>query len=101
MFILTKSFTLSHFENHVPKSSLYQIHSRMTLMENSRQNDWEDFYDEVQEYFPENAPETREDSVTMTQFVDADHAGNMVNRSSHTGIIINPSRTPIIWYIKK
>ena len=42
--------------------------------------DWQDFYGEVQEDFPENAPEARGESVTMTQFVDDDHAGDMMNR---------------------
>ena len=63
--------------------------------------DWEDFYFEVQEYFPENAPEARGDSVIMTQFVDADHAGDMMNRRSHTVIIIYVYRDPVMWYSKK
>jgi hypothetical protein len=32
--------------------------------------------------------------------VDADHAGNKVTRQSHTGILINLSCSPIIWYSK-
>ena len=48
----------------------------------------EELYGELQEGFPENAPEARGDSVTITQFVDADHAGNMMNRRYHTGILI-------------
>ena len=34
-------------------------------------------------------------------FEDADHAGNKVNRRSHTGILIFCNRAPIIWYSKK
>jgi hypothetical protein len=34
-------------------------------------------------------------------FVDADHAGNLVTRRSHSGIIIFCNRGPIIWYSKR
>ena len=37
----------------------------------------------------------------MTQFVDADHAGNMMNLPSYTEITIYLCRAPIIWYSKK
>ena len=37
----------------------------------------------------------------MTHFVDADHAGNMINCRSHIVILIYFCRAPIIWYIKK
>ena len=58
------------------------------------------FYGEVQEYFPENAPEARGKSVTMTQFVDVDHVGEMMNRRSHTGIFVYLCRYLIMWYSK-
>ena len=62
--------------------------------------DWEESYGEVQEYFLENTPEVRGDLVTMMQFVDANHAGNMMNRCSYTLILIYLCRAPIIWYSK-
>eukprot|EP00957_Ditylum_brightwellii_P166576 12679729-Ditylum_brightwellii.AAC.1 len=33
-------------------------------------------------------------------FVDADHAGNLVNRRSHTGIILLLNNAPVDWYSK-
>lgn len=39
--------------------------------------------------------------MTMSCFVDADHAGCRETRRSHTGIIIFLQRTPIIWYSKR
>ena len=36
----------------------------------------------------------------MTQFIDAEHAGDMMNCHSHMGIIIYLCRSPIIWYSK-
>ena len=63
-------------------------------------HDWEELYSEAQEYFSENAPEERGESATMTQFVDADYAGNIMNHLSHTGIIIYLCRALMIWYNK-
>ncbi len=34
-------------------------------------------------------------------FVDADHAGNLVMRRSHSGIIIFCNKAPIMWYSKR
>jgi hypothetical protein len=37
----------------------------------------------------------------MTCFVDADHAGCLVTRRSHTGVIIFVNRAPTLWYSKR
>ena len=37
----------------------------------------------------------------MTQFLNPDHAGEKMTRSSHSGIIIYLNRDPIIGYSKK
>ena len=39
--------------------------------------------------------------VKITSFVDANHAGNIVTRRSHTGIIIFVMNTPIILVSKR
>jgi hypothetical protein len=36
----------------------------------------------------------------MSCFVDADHAGNLVTRHSHTGVIIFLNKAPVVWYSK-
>ena len=36
-----------------------------------------------------------------TCLVDADHAGNVVTRQSHTGVLIYGMNAPIIWFFKK
>jgi hypothetical protein len=43
-------------------------------------------------------PEPLGSSINMTAFVDANHAGNVVTRRSHTGIIIYLQNTPIVWH---
>jgi hypothetical protein len=50
--------------------------------------DWMDLYGNVNEIIPPNAPPPRGKSFVISCFVDADHAGNLVTRCSHTGILI-------------
>ena len=63
--------------------------------------DWTEFYPGAHEAVPPKAPELRGQSVSMTCFVDADHAGCRVTRRSQTGIIIMVNRSPILWYSKR
>ena len=62
---------------------------------------WEEFYDPDPEIIPENAPEPRGKSVTMSCFVDASHASNKVTYRSHTGIFILLNSAPIAWCSKR
>jgi hypothetical protein len=36
----------------------------------------------------------------MSAFVDANHAGNVVTRRSHSGILIYVQNAPIVWLLK-
>jgi len=63
--------------------------------------DWEEYYPGAREVTPPNAPEQRGKMVSMSCFVDADHAGCRVTRRSHTGIVIFVNRAPILWYSKR
>jgi hypothetical protein len=63
--------------------------------------DWRDFYGDVVEEDPRAMPEPLGKSVQISCFVDANHAGNVVTRRSHTGILIYVQNAPIIWYSKK
>ena len=65
------------------------------------ERDWSDFYQNPKESIPHNMPEPRGKSVQINCFVDADHAGDVVSRRSHTGILINVNRAPVIWYSKR
>jgi len=62
---------------------------------------WRDFYGEVVEDMPPRMPEPLGNDVFISCFVDANHAGNMVTRRSHTGILIFVNNAPILWYSKK
>ena len=63
--------------------------------------DWSDFYEDIKEELPPNMPKPRGNSVTISCFVDSNHAGNLVTRRSHTGILIFIQNAPIIWYSKR
>jgi hypothetical protein len=40
-------------------------------------------------------------SVIVSSFVDANHAGNVIMRRSHTGILIYVQNAPILWFSKR
>ncbi|KAL7533576.1 hypothetical protein ACHAXR_005318 [Thalassiosira sp. AJA248-18] len=63
--------------------------------------DWGEFYGDIKEEDPPNMPEPLGKPVTMSCFVDADHAGNKVTRRSHTGVIIILNNAPIQSFSKR
>ena len=50
--------------------------------------DWTEFYGDLKEEDPPNMPEPLGMPVDTTAFEDSDHAGNVMTRRSHTGILI-------------
>jgi hypothetical protein len=63
--------------------------------------DWAEYYPGAAEAIPSNMPEPRGRPVSTTCFVDADHAGCLLTRRSHSGILIFVNRAPILWYSKR
>ena len=63
--------------------------------------DWKEFYGDIQEELPSKMPEPRGNLVTISVFIDANHAGNVVMRQSHTGIILYKQNALIVWYSKR
>jgi hypothetical protein len=59
--------------------------------------DWTEFYGDVVEELPPKMPEPLGNTVNISVFVDANHAGNAVTRRSHSGILIYLQNTPVIW----
>ena len=62
---------------------------------------WKDFYGDMVKELPPRMPTPRGRPVNITCFVDANHAGNVVTRRSHTGIIIFVQNAPIIWHSRR
>ena len=50
---------------------------------------------------PRHIPEALVKYVVIKSYLDDSPAGNMVNRRSHSGIIIYVNIKPIIWYSKR
>jgi hypothetical protein len=103
-------------EGHLDK--VYGIFSYLAKHENSRlvfddkdpkfadgtfkRYDWSDIYgDNMNEDIPADMPAPRGRSVIITMFVDANHAGNVVTRRSHSGILIFVQNAPILFYSKR
>ena len=63
--------------------------------------DWKYFYGDVEEELPPKMPKPRGNVVRISAFVYANHAGNVVTRRSHSGIIIFVQNAPIIWLSKR
>ena len=60
-----------------------------------------EIYANAKDELPHNMPEPLGEPVDINIFVDADHAGNKVTRTSHTGILIYCNMAPIVWFSKK
>ncbi|KAI2504635.1 Reverse transcriptase (RNA-dependent DNA polymerase) [Fragilaria crotonensis] len=63
--------------------------------------DWKNYYGNVTEATPPNAPEPRGKEIDLRMFVDSDHAGDQRTRRSRTGFLIYMNLAPITWYSKK
>jgi hypothetical protein len=63
--------------------------------------EWKEFYGDITEELPPNMPEPRGRSVIISAFVDANHAGNVITRRSHSGIFVFVQNAPIIWLSKR
>ena len=62
---------------------------------------WKEFYGDVVEATPPNAPEARGKEVDLRVFVDSDHAGEHATRRSRTGYLVYMNMSPIAWYSKR
>ena len=57
--------------------------------------DWTEFYPDAEEDLPLNRPTPKGKIITLTTFVDADHARDKVTIRSATGIVDLLNNTPI------
>ena len=62
---------------------------------------WEEFYKDAVEEHPPKIPEPLGRPVSMTGFVDSDHASNVVTRRSHTGYLLFIMNALIVSFSKR
>jgi hypothetical protein len=63
--------------------------------------DWKEFYGDVQEAIPSNAPEPRGESVHIRMYVDSDHTGEKRTRRSRSGFFVFLNCALVQWLSKK
>jgi len=64
-------------------------------------HDWREFYGDVKEAIPPNAPKSRGKDVDLRMYVDSDHAGDKRTRRSRSGFFIYMNSSLIFWLTKK
>ena len=73
-----------------------------TYMEfESMHYDWFEQYGRCEEELSSNMPVQKGNTVRITAFFDADHAGCLATRRSTTGMLMFLNNTPIKWYSKR
>ncbi|KAL7464783.1 hypothetical protein ACHAXS_005117 [Conticribra weissflogii] len=63
--------------------------------------DWSEFYGEVEEPIPPNAPEALDKEVGLRMFLDSDHAGDKHTHRSQSRFLVYLNTALISWYSKK
>jgi hypothetical protein len=62
--------------------------------------DWNSMYGDVKQMIPPDAPVPRGNDVDLRVFVESDHAGEKITRTSRTVYVIYFRMTPIVWFSK-
>jgi hypothetical protein len=91
----------SYLNKHEKSSIVFDPVDPYFNPDDFREVDWSEFYGDVVEELPPKMPKPLGNPVNITCFVDANHAGNVVTRRSHTGILIYLQKTPIIWHSRR
>jgi hypothetical protein len=64
--------------------------------------DWKEFYGDIKEAIPPNAPKSRGKEINLRLFCDSDHAGDSKLRCrSRSGFLIYINSALIVWYLKR
>ena len=58
---------------------------------------WKEFYGNVKEALPPNAPLPRGKEIDLRMYVDSNHVGDHSNSRSRTGFFVFINMAPIIW----
>jgi hypothetical protein len=66
-----------------------------------QQCDWKEFYGDVSEAIPTDAPEPLGKDVDVRMMVDSDHAGDKLTRRSRTGYLIYVNNALVDWLSKR
>jgi hypothetical protein len=90
----------SYIKHHTNSHLVFDPNYVAWEQANFNETNWKEFYGDVEEPIPPNAPSPKGHPIQINAFVDADYAGNKITRRSHTGILIYLNCAPILWYSK-
>lgn len=91
----------SYLNKHPTSSMIFDSSSPIPRLPTESKPDWTPFYEGAEELIPPNMPEPLGNPVNIFAFVDANHAGNVITRRSHTGILIFVQNSPIMWLSRR
>ena len=63
--------------------------------------DWKQFYGDVKEAIPSNAPKPRGKDVDLRMYADSDYAGERRTRGSRTGLFVFLNTALVQWFSKQ
>jgi hypothetical protein len=92
----------AYLKQHLNSTLVFDEQMPVIHEENFLQVDWSDLYgNSLREELPPKMPKPRGKALKISCFVDADHAGNVITRRSHTGILIFVNNALASWYSKR
>ena len=91
----------AYLNKHEKSSIIFDPTDPVPITPTRAKPDWSSFYEDLEEELPPRMPEPLGNSVNVHVFVDANHAGNVVTRRSHTGILAFVQNSPILWVSRR
>jgi hypothetical protein len=91
----------TYLQKHDKSSIIFDPTDPLPLTPTAAKPDWSSFYTDSEEELPPRMPEPLGNPVNMYTFVDANHAGNVVTRRSHTGILMFVQNSPILFLSRR
>ena len=91
----------AYLNKHEKSTIIFDPTDPVPITPTQAKPDWSSFYEDLAEELPPRMPEPLGNSVNVHVFVDANHAGNVVTRRSHTGILAFVQNSPIIWVSRR
>jgi hypothetical protein len=91
----------AYLNKHEKSSIIFDPTDPVPITPTAAKPDWSSFYENLEEELPPRMPEPLGNSVNIHVFVDANHAGNVVTRRSHTGILVFVQNSPVLWVSRR
>lgn len=91
----------AYLNKHEKSSIIFDPTDPILITPTMAKPDWSSFNDNLDEELPPRMPQPLGNPVNIHVFVDANHAGNVVTRRSHTNILVFIQNSPVIWVSRR